>query len=217
MKSHEFPEIDTTYHVLTKVSVSGVPNPRTRTQMQKYPGGFPYHTLSLDRLSLDSGEMPTPKREYEKRYKKWISKEHKRANKEAAASGGWSSGGGPPGAGGELHFQSHDVALPNLRLLTWKLMTIGASRGVSRDSGSGGGNSRGKGSSAGAGKAASNNIFAALGALGGWESDNYADLVRAYFDHLVAQMKQGQGTAWMSSCWRDIGDLVRSSMEERWR
>jgi hypothetical protein len=92
VRSRRFKDIETTYHILTKVSkdmVRGlkVSNPRNREDIRAHPGGFPYEVLEAKGLSEQSKRMTTPDREYTRLYNKWVATDLKKANQKAEARG----------------------------------------------------------------------------------------------------------------------------------
>lgn len=124
VKSLEFKDIETTYHILTTTShdvVRGlkVSNPKNREDIEAYPGGFPYEVLKARGLSEQSQKMTTPNREYIKNYNKRAATDLRNKNHEAEACGQYLVVGGRlPGPRGKLPSYL-PTYLPCLALSLW--------------------------------------------------------------------------------------------------
>lgn len=152
--------MNATYHIHTKTSDARIPNPQTRGEMEKYPGGFPYNVLQFKGLSRMSERMPTPKQEYRRVYNEWSKKQTEQqhiADQETKARGEYLYvGKSLPGPHGKL---------PCLSLLFSKQVTdikIGTPGNPPSTFGSGNDSRLVSGSSR-SGNSASGNMFDALG------------------------------------------------------
>jgi hypothetical protein len=92
MKSHDFPSVNATYHILTTVADPALRNLRRRNEITNkdlYPNGFPFHQLRAIGLSAFSAGLPTPTKAYGDMYQRWQRRQKEKARREAMKHGNW--------------------------------------------------------------------------------------------------------------------------------
>lgn len=97
MSSSDFPSLNKTHHILTKMADPSIRSLRKRKELTDktlYPNGFPCDQLISAGLSEKSAGFPTPKEAYANIISKWKRKQDGKARK--AAMSNFDDDDGPP-------------------------------------------------------------------------------------------------------------------------